>query len=177
MQRWVRVYRGLDRFSIAAVSPIPLTEVGSGLLFASSVSTVNTIGGFYNTWHMDTTTTPFKSVGIPGFGGYGTNNNQSRALQMLHELGHVIVTGLNPDGTPKLKLPLDGKSTTLSTQNTDSVKAQCQDLINTRSQTRKTTDDEWHGMSPDFERKGDKGGGYKWELLPRMVGLRLSSLI
>lgn len=31
---------------------------------------------------------------------------------------------------------------------------------------RQATDDDWRATSPDFGRKGDKGGGYKWELLP-----------
>jgi len=109
---------------------VPTGKVAAGQTYVTpGTATVNTIGGFYNTWYVDSKASPVKSLSVPGFGTLGSNNNQSRALQMLHELGHVVITGTNPDGTPIFKLALDGGNTALSEQNTAAVEAACGDLI------------------------------------------------
>lgn len=104
------------------------TPVAAGTKYIVPISaTVNTDGGFYNSFGLNPTT--HASMTLPSFGGYGTNNNRSRALQMLHELGHVVVTGTNADGTPILRLKVDGNDAELSKTNTNTVLAHCKDLI------------------------------------------------
>ena len=120
----------ISDYKVGIEMSVPSGPVAAGTAYVTpGTATVNTNGGFYVTWHQDTSSSPVKTVGVPGFGTLGANNNQSRALQMLHELGHVIVTGLNANGTPIFKLALDGGNTKLSEQNTKAVEAACKDLI------------------------------------------------
>jgi hypothetical protein len=112
---------------------VPLDEIGAFLRYIVPTSAiVNTRGSFYQNFATDPVTR--QTVRTPAFGGYNANTNRSRALQILHELGHVIVTGANPDGTPRLLLPLDGRNVdpdgTLSAANTRRVLQACRAQIN-----------------------------------------------
>jgi hypothetical protein len=112
---------------------IPLGPVAAGTSYiVPNSATVNTRGGFYQSFAFDQSSG--RTVQTPNFGGYGSNNNRSRALQMFHELGHVIVTGRNPDGTPQLLLSVDGPtrdpSGRLSEQNTRAVVNACRNQLN-----------------------------------------------
>ena len=60
----------------------------------------------------------------PNFGGYSSNTLKSRVIQLLHELGHIVVKD------NKRLLSVDGGNATLSEENTNEVKKVCEEEIN-----------------------------------------------
>jgi hypothetical protein len=94
---------------------VPSGEPATGQVFrAPSDAVTNTNGNFYN-----------KFSKSPRFGGYNNGGNRTRALQVLHEIGHLTkdpnASGwLLPDDGPKVK---DG--TSVSEDNTKKVLEKC----------------------------------------------------
>jgi len=81
---------------------------------------------------------------LPRFGGYAPGTRESRVLQLLHEIGHLVVTDVYrayvfvqlgsatrsyARDRVRLLLPVDGNNPTLSDQNTNRVLAACRDQI------------------------------------------------
>ena len=68
---------------------------------------------------------PFLSPFGPSFGGYTHGTEQSRVVQILHELAHLLK---NPEGTGWL-IPDDGSDPKQSEKNTSTVMDHCKDQI------------------------------------------------
>jgi YD repeat-containing protein len=80
---------------------------------------INTNGAFFLKSYIQNR----KPEYTPNFGGYGPTTIRSQILQMLHELGHVVLSGRTN------KLPLDGTNNNLSDENTDAVLQACRTEI------------------------------------------------
>jgi YD repeat-containing protein len=92
----------------------------------TSSAVINANGSFFRKDnYTERTSSGFAVRSMPAFGGFNATTRQSRVLQLLHELGHVIV---KPDGT--LLLELDGSGQNgLSEENTRKVKEACEKEI------------------------------------------------
>jgi hypothetical protein len=104
---------------------IDATATKNGYVSVSS-AIINQTGGFFATTYLS----EGKSYNTPLFGkndtfnGYAANTLQSRVLQVLHELGHIILK----DGTHLLGIDgngIMGKNKPLSQENTDEVLKNC----------------------------------------------------
>jgi YD repeat-containing protein len=87
---------------------------------------INNTGAFFQSSYNETTTSGIKSKNTPSIGGYSSNGLQSRVMQMLHELAHIVVD----KKTGARLLAVDGNNVKLSEENTEKVKAACKDQIN-----------------------------------------------
>ena len=79
---------------------------------------------------------------LPRFGGYGPGTLESRVLQLLHEMGHLVITDVKRYLIPRNRntlvehvilshlLPIDGGNASLSRSNTTQVQNACGRQIN-----------------------------------------------
>lgn len=84
---------------------------------------INNNGSFFNDKYLSKTASGFERKSTPSFGGYSPNTLQSRVIQLLHELGHIVVQN------GSRLLPVDGGNIPLSEKNTEEVKKACKDQI------------------------------------------------
>jgi RHS repeat-associated protein len=104
-------------------------EIPANMQYRIPVSAiVNSIGGFFQSAYIDTSSGSPVTRNVPNFGGYGSNNRAVRALMLLHEIGHLILAGVG-DGKPFWLLLDDTGNTSLSEQNTETVVNACREQL------------------------------------------------
>jgi hypothetical protein len=104
-------------------------EIPANMQYRIPVSAiVNSIGGFFQSAYIDTSSGSPVTRNVPNFGGYGSNNRAVRALMLLHEIGHLILARVG-DGKPFWLLLDDTGNTSLSEQNTETVVNACREQL------------------------------------------------
>ena len=107
-------------------------------LITNPVVTINTLGSFVRAFPVSN----MEAHRLPRFGGYRAGSLQSRVVQLLHEIGHLIFVGTIPTNVVVgvngkkmtyrkvvLLFPADDLKPGLSETNTDSVIDECGRLI------------------------------------------------
>jgi hypothetical protein len=118
-------------------SDTPITTAGAYAAVSPILVTINTNGSFVRSVSAGSGT-------LPRFGGYSPGSLQSRVLQLLHETGHLVITGSQPTligirvgsqnrfyrmNSLTHLLPIDGGNTPLSEENTRKVLNACRKQI------------------------------------------------
>jgi len=110
---------------------IQATKTGIRMTFDTTTSSDDIQRGYRIPNEVDVFTNGpvFLNPGAPSLGGYGPGSDGAQMVALLHELAHMIITGTNPDGTPKYLIKNDGNNAPQSDENTKIIMQNCKDQI------------------------------------------------